>query len=177
MKTLPDYLKEGLDIVLVGLNPSQVSVERGHYFANPRNRFWRAFNQSGLVDAVVAMEEDSKLPDYGIGFTDLVKRPSRQASALRAGDYREGAPLLKEKMLKWEPEIVCFQGLMVYANYLRYAEGLKVKVELGIQPHTIGASRVFVVPNPSPANAQYSLDTLVCWFQELKKLRDCLRAR
>ena len=49
MKTLPDYLKNNLDIVLVGLNPSQVSVERGHYFANPRNRFWRAFNQSGLV--------------------------------------------------------------------------------------------------------------------------------
>ena len=35
MNTLPDYLKNNLDIVLVGLNPSQVSVERGHYFANP----------------------------------------------------------------------------------------------------------------------------------------------
>ena len=121
MKTLPDYLKEDLDIVLVGLNPSEVSVERGHYFANPRNRFWRAFNQSGLVDAPVSMEEDYKLPDYGIGFTDLVKRPSRQASALRAKDYREGAPILKEKLLRWEPAIVCFQGLMVYANYLRYS--------------------------------------------------------
>ncbi len=177
MKTLPDYLKGGLDIVLVGLNPSQVSVERGHYFANPRNRFWRAFNQSGLIDAPVAMEEDHELTDYGIGFTDLVKRPSRQASTLRAKDYREGAPMLKEKMLRWEPAIACFQGLTVYANYLRYAEGLKLKVELGLQPHTIGTSRVFVVPNPSPANAQYSLDTLVCWFQELKKLRDSLTAR
>ena len=35
MNTLPDFLKNNLDIVLVGLNPSQVSVERGHYFANP----------------------------------------------------------------------------------------------------------------------------------------------
>ena len=174
MNTLPDYMAEDLGIVLVGLNPSQVSVERGHYFANPRNRFWRAFNQSGLVEFAVAMEEDYKLLDHGIGFTDLVKRPSRQASALRAKDYREGAPILKEKLLKWQPVIVCFQGLTVYANYLRYAEGLKLKAELGLQPHTIGASRVFVVPNPSPANAQYSLDTLVCWFQELKKLRDCL---
>ncbi len=177
MNTLPDYLKEDLDIVLVGLNPSQVSVERGHYFANPRNRFWRAFNESGLVDAPVAMEEDHVLPDFGIGFTDLVKRPSRQASALRAKDYREGAPVLKEKLLKWQPVVVCFQGLTVYANYMRYAEGLKVKVQLGLQTHTVGASRVFVVPNPSPANAQYSLDTLVCWFQELKKLRDGFNVR
>lgn len=177
MKTLPDYLKENLDIVLVGLNPSQVSVERGHYFANPRNRFWRAFDQSGLVDATVTMEGDYKLPDYGIGFTDLVKRPSRQASVLRAKDYREGAPALKEKMLRWEPAIVCFQGLTVYANYLRYVEGLKLKVALGLQTQTIGASRVFVVPNPSPANAQFSLDTLVFWFEELKKLRDSLKTR
>ena len=42
MDTLPDYLKEGLDIVFVGLNPSIYSVTEGHYFANPRNRFWAA---------------------------------------------------------------------------------------------------------------------------------------
>ena len=175
MNTLPDYLKENLDIVLVGLNPSQISVEKGHYFANPRNRFWRAFNQSGLVEIPVSMEDDHRFPDHGIGLTDLVKRPSRQAAALRAKDYREGAPILKQKLLKFQPLVVCFQGLTVYANYLRYAEGLKRKSQLGLQPETIGASRVFVVPNPSPANAQYSLDTLVCWFQQLKKLRNSLK--
>ena len=42
--TLPDYLTDGLDIVFVGLNPSEFSVQAGHYFANPRNRFWAALN-------------------------------------------------------------------------------------------------------------------------------------
>ena len=177
MNTLPDYLKNDLDIVLVGLNPSQISVEQGHYFANPRNRFWRAFNQSSLIDSPVAMEDDLRLPDHGIGLTDLVKRPSRQASALRARDYRCDAPKLKQKLLQFQPLIVCFQGLTVYANYLRYAEGLKHKPELGLQPETIGPSRVFVVPNPRPANAQYSLDTLVCWFHQLKDLRDSLKSQ
>ena len=177
MNTLPDHLRPNLDIVLVGLNPSQISVERGHYFANPRNRFWRAFNSSGLVKTTVTMEDDYLLPLQGIGFTDLVKRPSRQASALRADDYREGAPVLKQKLLQYQPLIACFQGLMVYTNYLRYAEGEKLKVQLGLQPQTIGASKVFVVPNPSPANAQYSLDTLVCWFQSLKDLRDSLKSQ
>ncbi len=177
MNTLPDHLQPNLDIVLVGLNPSQVSVERGHYFANPRNRFWRAFNRSSLVEFSVTMEDDHSLSNHGIGFTDLVKRPSRQASALRAKDYREGAPILKQKLLHHQPLIACFQGLTVYANYLRYTEGLKFKVQLGLQPHTIGPSKVFVVPNPSPANAQYSLDTLVCWFQQLKNLRDTLKSQ
>ena len=37
--TLPDHLREGLEILFVGLNPSEYSAEVGHYFANPRNRF------------------------------------------------------------------------------------------------------------------------------------------
>ena len=49
MDTLKDYLDYNLEILSIGLNPSTVSVERGYYFANPRNRFWRALNASGLV--------------------------------------------------------------------------------------------------------------------------------
>ena len=54
--TLPDYLKPGLDLVFVGLNPSDYSVQMGHYFANPRNRFWAALNRSGLVDEKMSPE-------------------------------------------------------------------------------------------------------------------------
>ena len=77
--TLPDYLRPGLDIVSIGLNPSLPSVRLGYYFANPRNRFWRALNASGLVPValepgVEAME--LMLRHYGIGFTDVVKRPT-----------------------------------------------------------------------------------------------------
>lgn len=175
METLPDYLKDGLDIVLVGLNPSQHSVRLGHYFANPRNRFWTAFNRSALLDRHVTLEDDYKLMEHGIGLTDVVKRPSSQASALKAQDYRQWAPILREKLERVQPLIICFQGLMAYSLYLRYAEGIKTKSQLGLQERSIGRSAVFVVPNPSPANAQYSLDVLVDWFCCLKKLRDSLK--
>ena len=173
--TLPDYLQEGLDIVFVGINPSEYSVRVGHYFANPRNRFWAALNKSGLVDREVSPEDDAKLAQYGIGFTDLVKRPTRQASGLKARDYRLGAPLLQEKLLRYQPLIVCFHGVTVYQPYLLYVEKVKEKPELGLQPSTIGNSRVFVVPNPSPANAAYSLDVLASWYGRLQDLRQQLR--
>ena len=72
METLPDYLAPGLDIVFIGLNPSTISVLAGHYFANPRNRFWTAFNQSGLVtqDGLaepLGPEQDHTLLQHGIG--------------------------------------------------------------------------------------------------------------
>lgn len=169
--TLPDYLQEGLDIVFVGLNPSVYSVEVGHYFANPRNRFWAAFNRSKLIDRAVMAEDDASLLRDGIGFTDVVKRPTRQGSGLKTSDYRHWAPVLKEKLIKYRPRIASFHGMMGYRAYLKHAENVDEKLALGLQERMIGQVRVFVVPNPSPANAKYSLDDLVGWYDRLQELR------
>ena len=171
LETLPDYLKPGLDIVFIGLNPSSISAREGHYFANPRNRFWTAFNRSGLVPVQLSPALDSELMDHGIGLTDLIKRPTSQASGLSVSDYREGAPILEAKLLHHRPAIACFHGMMCYRAYLKYAEGSNERPDLGLQQRVIGSSRVFVVPNPSPANAQYSLEDLVHWYQQLGELR------
>ena len=177
LETLPDYLKPGLDIVLIGLNPSTRSVQAGHYFANPRNRFWPAVSASGLVGREVGPEDDAAMLEWGIGFTDLVKRATPQASGLTAADYRRDAPRLKEKILKVEPLIACFHGLTAYRAYLRYAEDIPSAgaIDLGRQEHSIGASRVFVLPNPSPANARYSLGDLTGWYRKLGEWRQELK--
>ena len=174
-ETLTDYLVPGLDIVFVGLNPSSFSVRVGHYFANPRNRFWSALYRSGLVGEELGPERDTELPKYGIGFTDVVKRPTPQASGLRAADYREWAPVLREKLEHFQPLIACFHGMTGYKAYLKYGEGADEKPDLGLQDRTIGRTRIFVVPNPSPANAQYSMDDLVGWYRRLNEFKQELQ--
>ena len=172
-ETLPDYLRPGLDIVLIGLNPSTRSVQAGRYFANPRNRFWAALSKANFVGRSVGSEDDAALLADGIGFTDVVKRPTSQASGLTASDYRRDAPILREKLLRHAPRIACFHGLTAYRAYLRHGEGIRApgNIELGRQDLMIGASRVFVLPNPSPANARYSLDDLAHWYRELHRWR------
>ena len=170
--TLPDYLAPGLDVVLVGINPSLPSVQTGHYFANPRNRFWRALNASEIVGAELSPELDRTLPEYGFGFTDLVKRASAQASDLKARDFTKGCPLVRKKLLAYQPRIACFHGLTGYRAFLKYGEGCNEGAELGPQPRMIGETRLFVVPNPSPANAQYSVEVLTEWYRQLGRLRD-----
>lgn len=171
MRTLPDLLAPGLALVFVGLNPSEYSARDGHYFANPRNRFWPAFNQSNLLPPTLgrpcAPPDDAALLQHGIGFTDVVKRPTPQANGLKAADYRRWAPLLREKLLQCRPNLICFHGLTAYKAYLRYAEGNKSAPTLGMQPRAIGDSAVFVVPNPSPANARYSVEDLTDWYNQL----------
>ena len=170
MNTLPDYLCGGLRLVCIGLNPSLPSVRAGYYFANPRNRFWRALQASELLDVVLEPGVEAMnvlLRQYGIGFTDVVKRPTAGAKDLRAGDFREWAPQLRGKLLHFQPAVAWFQGKLAYASYLRYAEAVRQEIDWGRQPHRIGLTRVFVTPNPSPANAAYSLDDLSAWYRRL----------
>ena len=177
LKTLPDYLGPELEIVSIGLNPSLPSVREGFYFANPRNRFWRALNGSGLVaeqllPGAAAMEV--LLTRDRIGFTDVVKRPTAGGHDLRAADYREWSPMLLQKLEKFQPKIAWFHGKQAYTNYLNYGEGVKASIAWGEQPRCIGAARVFVTPNPSPANAAYSLEVLTDWFAQLRDFRSRL---
>jgi TDG/mug DNA glycosylase family protein len=173
LKSLSDYLCPGLEIVSIGLNPSLPSVREGFYFANPRNRFWRALNASGLiteelVPGIAAM--DILLGRYRIGFTDVVKRATAGGHDLRAADYREWSPVLQHKLEQYQPAIAWFHGKQAYANYLKYGEGVKLAIDWGAQSRRIGGSRVFVTPNPSPANAAYSLDVLTDWYRQLSDI-------
>jgi TDG/mug DNA glycosylase family protein len=170
LNTLPDYLCSGLTIVSIGLNPSLPSVREGFYFANPRNRFWRALQASELTGmrlepGIEAM--DILLRQCRIGFTDVVKRPTAGGKELRAADYREWAPQLKRKLLRYQPDVAWFHGKLACVNYLKYAEGIRPGVDWGCQPHRIGVTRIFVTPNPSSANAAYTLDDLSSWYRQL----------
>ena len=86
--TLPDHLRPGLTVVFIGINPGLYSAQRGHYFARRNSRFWPAFSASLLSEPVrrklgvqlLQPEHDCKLPDFGFGLTDLVKRVSANAS-------------------------------------------------------------------------------------------------
>lgn len=169
MRTLPDYLREGLDIVFVGINPSAYSAQVGHYFARPQNRFWAALSRARVVPGsrMLVPEDDARLLDLGFGFTDVVKRPSRSASELRAADLRRWAPRLRQKLLRYRPLTVCFNGLMACAGYLRHTEGPRSAPRPGAQEWRIGTSHVFVVPSSSPANATVSLEALVAWYCQL----------
>lgn len=174
METLPDYLQPGLDLVLVGLNPSIPSAQTGHYFANPRNRFWRAFNAAGLAPEPLGPETGFRVLQYGIGMTDVVKRPTPGVGGLTAADFRQGAAALRERLLAATPRIVSFHGVTAASQYRRHADGVRQRVPLGLQEWRIGAALVFVTPNPSPANASFSLEDLTTWYGRLRELRDKL---
>jgi TDG/mug DNA glycosylase family protein len=174
--TLPDYLRPDLRLVFVGINPGLYSVARGHYFARPTSRFWPAFSRSKLSAPVrralgvraLGPEQDASLLRFGIGFTDVVKVPSRNAGELSPRLFKEWAPRLLRRLRTYRPRVACFHGVTGYRPFVRIAlHDDAACVVLGPQPLTVGDTRLFVAPNPSAANAHFSVDDQVRWYDRL----------
>jgi len=181
METLPDYLDHGLDLVVIGQNPSPASIARQCYYGNPRNRFWPAMRAAGLVPPDFEPDTDGfrwLLARERIGFTDVVKRPTPGAGDLRAADFREWAPVLERHLREYRPRVAWFNGKGVFASYLQYGRDVKVDhVKFGRQPDPVEDAVAFVTPNPSPANARFSLEDLAGWYRQVAELRASLRSQ
>jgi len=173
--TLPDLLSPGLRLVFVGINPSLYSVAQGHYFARPGNRFWPCLSVSRLgAEARAALDvqhleprHDRALLACGIGFTDVVKRATAKASELAAAELKAGAGRLKMKLARYKPGVACFHGVTGYRFVQAAMTDEERPVTLGVQPVTLGTTRIFVLPNPSGANAHFTREEQVLWYNRL----------
>ena len=184
-RTLPDYLGPGLDLVFVGINPGTYSVDRGHYFARKTNRFWPAFSASrlslrirrALGVCVLTPEHDAALLSLGIGFTDVVKIPSANAAQLDPTAFAEWAPELRARLEHYAPRVACFHGVTAYRGFARHAlDERDAGTALGAQPERAGATRLFVVPNPSPANAHFTVTDQRRWYDRLARYMESAAA-
>ncbi|WP_261134080.1 mismatch-specific DNA-glycosylase [Bacillus sp. Marseille-Q3570] len=146
LEPIPDLLDDNLKIVFVGFNPSIRSGETGHHYANPRNRFWNILHQSGLTDRVYDPREDRLLlTKFGYGFTNIVERPTKEAAEITKAEYKDGKVLLRKKLKRYQPQVVCFVGKGVYNQY----SGRR-KVEWGLQKEpVISGMKEFVAPSSS----------------------------
>jgi TDG/mug DNA glycosylase family protein len=143
-----DLLESGLRLVFCGYNPSLTSGSSGHHYAHPGNRFWRVLFASGITGRLYKPEEDALLLGIGIGFTNLVSRPTRRADELTREEIRAGILALQEKLEQFQPTVVVYTGIGVY-RWFRAT----LKISWGVQDNAAvpGVTDV-VVPSPSGLN-------------------------
>jgi TDG/mug DNA glycosylase family protein len=142
---LPDTVGPNMRALIVGLNPSLLSADRGVGFARPGNRFWPAAMESGLVtralDPIRALRVDR------VGMTNLARRASVSAKELTPAEYTEGTQRL-ERVVEWlQPACVVFVGVTGYRIAVDKAAAT------GWQPSAFAGIRTYVMPNTSGLNA------------------------
>jgi G:T/U-mismatch repair DNA glycosylase len=92
-----------MKLVIVGCNPSESSVRVGHYYAGRGNEFWPMLYESGVVPEPFDYHDDKRVIEFGVGLTDLVKRPTKGIEELKREDYAEGRIVLSQKLEEFAP--------------------------------------------------------------------------
>jgi TDG/mug DNA glycosylase family protein len=164
--SLPDHITGTLSILFVGINPGLRSAALGHHYAGPSNRFWKLLYDANLVPERLTYRDDWRLPEWGLGLTNLAPRATAGINGLTSRDYAVGRLTLGEKIHRYRPRTVALLGITLYP-ILFPSESKKTGRRPGLQPVTLHGSDIVLLPNPSGRNASYSYHAMLKAFRTL----------
>lgn len=167
-----DVVDDGLRVLFCGINPGLLSARTGHHFARPGNRFWPVLHASGFTPRQLRPDEQGELPRYGVGITNVVARPTAQASELSRAELVEGGARLVDLVARRRPRWLAVAGIGAW------------RTAFGARDATVGLQRsgildaagtadtadtgAWVLPNPSGLNARWTREALTTEYGRLR---------
>ena len=146
VETLEDLPPIRNRLLFVGLNPSPVSVEAGHYHQGRLGRmFWARLIRAHILPAGTAIETaDDALLAVGHGITDLIKKPTPRDTASDA-ELTAGVGPLWQKVAIWRPAAIVF----IYKRAADISAGRRLEARWGQLVGVALAGRpCFLMPGP-----------------------------
>jgi TDG/mug DNA glycosylase family protein len=152
IETLADLPPLRNRLLFVGLNPSPVSVEAGHYHQGRLGRtFWRRLMTATILPPDTSVEAaDDALTAAGHGITDLLKLPTPRDVATD-GELTAGVGPLWQKIAIWRPGAIVF----IYKRAAEIAAGRPTDERWGQLSGVALAGRpCFLMPGPYAPRAE-----------------------
>lgn len=145
-------IDDSSQILILGSMPGVKSLEEQQYYAHPQNRFWKVMGAICNEPNLHQLDYQQKLKillQNNIALWDTIKSCKRDGSL--DSDIQNETPNNIYGLLKKFPKlkIICLNGNKSYATFKKYFPDLLEKYSCHKMPST------------SPANAKYSLDTLI----------------
>ncbi len=140
-------------VLILGTLPSQLSLQQGQYYANPRNAFWRIMGELfGASPDLPYDERKRRLIDSGVALWDVcasAQRPGSLDSSIRSSNTNDFGAFFAE-----HPRIT-----LVSFNGAKSAKLFDQKVfdqdsMLTLWPNI----KTKTLPSTSPANARMSFE-------------------
>lgn len=148
VETLADLFPRAPRAICVGINPAPISVQIGHYYQGTLGkRFFGRLRQAGVLRSSTVEFEDDVLLEDGIGFTDIVKRPTPRADLVSAEERRYGSELLAKKLAEARSPVLIFPFKDAAIALVGDFPGN------GWLKQRFGGARLFVMPGPYESNA------------------------
>ena len=165
------YRYKNARILFVGINPHFGSFDRGVPFSNNK-MFWYLLSDAGILK-----EERNELRDddnlrriykekfnivYGLGFVNIINRPTRDITELKKGEELPGRTRIYRIIKMEKPPVICFIGKVAYEKFIGSKD-----FSFGWQ-EPINQSRIFVMHFPLRGEA-------IVRTSELRKVRQAAR--
>lgn len=142
--TLADIWPEQPRAMIVGLNPAPASVEAGHYYQGRSGQTQlRRLAATGLFEAPTHPYFEESALTTGIGFTDIVKRPTRGEDGVSPREIRVGSELLTKSLSDRNVDLV----ICVFRHPVKALLGTEGTPGLQAKRTPWGA-QVFRMPGP-----------------------------
>jgi TDG/mug DNA glycosylase family protein len=126
VKTLRELIKPGLRAVFVGINPSPTSVESGHYYQGTHGlRLWSRLHMAGIASNLPAGRQDDAAFVQGLGFADLVRRPTTSADDLSKTELARSVPDLLHRLMP------AYGALVIFVYALAHKAANRSLIEAG----------------------------------------------
>jgi double-stranded uracil-DNA glycosylase len=113
----------------------------------------------------IRAEDDDRLPEWGYGITNLIPRATPGIDTLTPAEYVAGARVLRRKVRRVKPSMVAFLGVTLYRTV--FGVRPSTPITCGLQRDPFEGAPVFVLPNPSGRNANFSYDEMLAIFRDL----------
>lgn len=123
---LRDSIPPNLVLLFIGVNPGIMTGSTGFAYAHPSNLYWKFLHSSGITSKRHHPSDTHRLPElYAVGNTNVVERPTRDASMLTRAEMDAGVPVLEAKIASQRPEAVCLVGKSIWETVWRVKHGGK----------------------------------------------------
>jgi TDG/mug DNA glycosylase family protein len=159
---LPAILRPGLRAVLVGTRGRSGSPHQSHYYDGRGNAFWVLLYEAGLTPVRLEPADDERLPEYGLGLTDLV--------------YNDGVPdlaRLHRQLRRSRPRVVAFVSKTAATSYASVTKQRRPR-DYGPLSWTVAGRPAFVLPGSSGANNAMPLGLRAAMWRDLADFVEAL---
>jgi double-stranded uracil-DNA glycosylase len=160
---LPNVFEPGLAVIFIGESAGETSAHEGTYYAGPGNCFWSELAAVAITDRRLEPWEFARLPEYGIGLTDILKHLSdaelkRMSPREWSRTIEAAANGLRQVITSARPQAVCFVGLAAGREVGRRLFGWNPARPRCAGPQAdsrLGQARVWLCPSTSAAARAY----------------------
>ncbi|ORY75820.1 uracil-DNA glycosylase-like protein [Protomyces lactucae-debilis] len=132
---VPDCIREGLTLLIVGLNPGVLTAKTGLHFASPTNLFWPLLYESNIITRPMKAQEGCAclVNEFDIGITNIIDRPTAESAELGKSEYKEAAIKLEEKIRRYRPKAISCSGKGIWEAIFRQIYGRPLRKQDGFK--------------------------------------------